>query len=65
VKNISDDYNYGVDQIDFATPDNLRLDWKGRIKRWVSTQPGEELKFVSNGWDWDAYRSDGSEVYPE
>lgn len=65
VKDISSDSKYEVEQLDFATPKGEELDWKGRIKQWQMTRKGEELKFVSNGWDWNAYDRDGNKVEPQ
>jgi len=63
--NVSDDVRYQVEELDFAVPEeNGRLQWKGRKKQWNLLKQGDELRFVSNGWDWDAFRPDGTYVEP-
>jgi hypothetical protein len=57
---------YNTEEIDFAKPNEAgRLIWKGRVRNWVLKNKGDELKMVSNGWDWNAYLSDGTYVEPE
>ena len=66
VKSISSDSLYEVEEIDFARPDEKnKLVWAGRKRQWTLTKQGEELAFVANGWEWNAYRSDGTYVEPE
>lgn len=65
VKSISSDSQYEVEELDFALPvSGDMLEWKGRKKKW-DVAPGGELKFVSNGWDWDAFLPDGTYVEPQ
>ncbi len=66
VKNITTPHKYETAEIDFATanPDGS-LDWKGRIRRWVLRNQGDQLTMVSTGWSWDAYNVAGVLVDPE
>ena len=66
VKDVAGAHQYEVEEIDFALPQvDGSLDWKGRKRQWTIRKQGDQLKFVSNGWTWDAYQPDGSLVDPE
>lgn len=66
VNSISNDNKFEVDEVDFATSsDGISVDWKGRKKEWPLKNQGDEVKMVSNGWDWEAYTVDGHYIEPE
>lgn len=65
IKEITEPFRYEVDEIDFGTLDRGKVSWKGRKKKWSLTRKGQELRMVSNGWNWDAFDEHGNLVDPE
>ncbi len=65
IESMSKDSIYKTKEINFALPsEDGILVWKGRKRKWVVADK-EELKMVSNGWEWNAYKPDGSWASPE
>lgn len=65
IKAITEPFKYQVDEVDFGTVNQGVVSWKGRKKTWRLTRQGQELRMVSNGWNWDAFDEDDALVDPE
>lgn len=65
IKDISNSYEYDVDEINFGVNDNGVVNWTGRAKQWTIRETGDQLVMRSNGWDWEAYDRNNKLVDPE
>lgn len=66
IKKKHDDMKYDADELNFATElEGRLLDWKDRKRQWQLRKKNQELKFVSNGWAWNAFDTNGNRVDPE